>query len=238
MIPEVGGGSLAACCGGGPVGGFASREWRGGRLSFAPGCSRPLRAAAGEVVRSHPSATRRSWDDLCLNSPTARAPRNGASGPGRGGDFKHPHRPLRGPRPIAPTLGFASPALGLSGAPPFLGVSPRGCLPRVSGWPAVAPPAGPAYWYTGPRLGPDGRLPSRGGAFSCPCRNLNAPYPAPSVAVPAVQVRGWGVIRRARPFRSGRAPAGGGPGLAPGSGLSSVGPGAWRVRPAPRRAGV
>ena len=176
MIPEVGGGSLAACCGGGPEGGFASREWRGGRLSFAPGCSRPLRAAAGEVVRSHPSATRRSWDDLCLNSPTARAPRNGASGPGRG-DFKNPLSPLRGPRPIAPTLGFASPALGLSGAPPFLGVSPRGCLPRVSGWPAVAPPAGPAYWYTGPRLGPDGRLPSRGGGIFLPLPELKRPIP-------------------------------------------------------------
>ena len=203
-------------------------------------CSWLLAALAGRRRRGGsipPVGHCRSWDDLCLNSPTARAPRNGASGPGRG-DFKNPLSPLRGPRPIAPTLGFASPALGLSGAPPFLGVSPRGCLPRVSGWPAVAPPAGPAYWYTGPRLGPDGRLPSRGGAFSCPCRNLNAPYPAPSVAVPAVQVRGWGVIRRARPFRSGRAPAGGGPGLAPGSGLNSVGPGAWRVRPAPRRAGV
>ena len=143
-------------------------------------CSWLLAALAGRRRRGGsipPVGHCRSWDDLCLNSPTARAPRNGASGPGRG-DFKHPHRPLRGPRPIAPTLGFASPALGLSGAPPFLGVSPRGCLPRVSGWPAVAPPAGPAYWYTGPRLGPDGRLPSRGGNFF-PLPELKRPMRRP-----------------------------------------------------------
>ena len=76
-----------------------------GRMVRPPWCGADScgYTAAGEVVQSHPSATRRSWDDLCLNSPTARAPRYGASGLGRG-DFKHPRCPLWGPRRFAPTL--------------------------------------------------------------------------------------------------------------------------------------
>ena len=77
-----------------PPGGLASlNNWCG-----ALGLYRDRRGGSNPPVGHS-----RSWDDLCLNSPTARAPRYGASGLGRG-DFKHPRCPLWGPRRSAPTI--------------------------------------------------------------------------------------------------------------------------------------